>query len=422
MIKVLFMTVPRVYFDRSMHDRTTDFGETIQYMINQFDSSKVEVDIMDFSIMGCTYRYVYSQLHNDYDLIVMFTDIPDAFIARKVGLYLKEISPKTKLFIYGDATLVIPQYLKRKPFDAFYLRGDEEAVIVHYLNTLIGSESLKDIKGLCYLDAEGNYVENDGYYRIKADDWAFPTLNKLPIDQYNDFAHSFRGNDYVCAFYVSKGCRRGCKYCLCYKREGKDERWRDVNSCVDFIEQNAKQFRRFKLHAANLAGNRQWLIDFSHEMIRRGLNKVVKWKGTICLSDMDYELAKICSEGGAYSFGFGVESFFKDSNKGVKFSVKEFEDKLSMLNKIPIRWKGYVMFNMPNQTIEDLNFTTSILKKNNVVVRASAYTPFYLLEDKDNSELDAMNLELWNKKEFLPWQKNEDSDQIWKAYVSELRI
>lgn len=420
--KILFMTLPRVYFDRSMHDRTTDFGETIQYVMNKFRDSNVSVDVYDFSITGRTLRYIYSKLKNNYDMVVMFTDVPDASIARKIGFYLKEISPLTKLIIYGDATIVIPQFFKRKPFDAFYMRGDQEVVIEKYIQCVIGQEKWENLKGICFADDKGHYIEKDGYYRADVNEWAFPALSCLPIDVYKKFANTYRGNEYICAFYVSKGCNKGCKYCLCSKREGVDERWRDVKSCVDFIQYNLDQFQMYKLHAANLAGNKDWLIEFCHQMIKRGLNKKVKWKGTICLLDMDYELAKLCNEAGAYSFGFGVESFFKADGKGVKFSVAEFERRLRDLKNVPVRWKGYVMYNMPNQNVEDVEYTVDVLRRSNVVVRAASYTPFYLLSDKNNEKLDTMNLEMWNKKEFLQWRECGSNEVMWKAYIKQLRI
>lgn len=416
--KILFMIIPRIYYDRSMHDKTTDFGEVIQYINNKFEDKNVKVDVKDFSILGCPLRYVYKQFKEKYDLVIMFTDIADAKISKKIGKYLKEISPDTKLMIYGDATLVIPQYFKNGPYDAFYLKGDQEAVIEHYIKCIMGEEKYEDLKGICYRDTNGNYIEKDGYYRISTKEWAFPAIDYLPVEEYKEFTKKYKGNEYTCAFYVSKGCKNNCQYCLCCDREGQDERRRDVNSCVDFIEKNLDKFTKYKLHSADLASDRKWLEDFCHEIIRRKIK--IKWKGTICVQNMDYDLAKLCFEAGAYGFGFGIESFYKSNGKGLKVSVDYFEKHLNELNKIPIRWKAYVMFNMPNQQYEDIMYTLQVLNKMKIVIRTSSYTPFYLLTEKTAAELDSLNLEAWNKKEFLEWSDEGYDTNIWKEYVKRM--
>lgn len=417
--KILFMIVPRICYDKSMHDKTTDFGEVIQYIIDKFEDKGIDVTVKDFSVIASPLRHVYKQFKENYDLAVMFTDVADARISKKVGKYLKEISPNTKLMIYGDATLVIPQYFKCLPYDAFYLKGDQEAAIEHYIRCIRGEEKYEDLKGICYRDENGKYIEKNDYYRISVDEWAYLALDYLPIDEYQNFARKYKGNEYTCAFYVSKGCKNNCKYCLCSKREGIDERRRDVISCVDFIEQHQNKFKKYKLHSADLTSDRKWLEDFCNEIIRRKIN--IKWKATICIRNMDYDLAKLCYEAGAYGFGFGVETFYKNNGKGAKVSVDNFEKQFEELNKIPIRWKAYIMFNMPNQKYEDVMYTISILNKLNIVIRASSYTPFYLLTEKTIDELDNLNIEEWNKKEFLDWNNDYD-ENMWKEYVKRMSI
>lgn len=412
--RVLFMTLPRVIYDRSMHDRTTDFGEVAQYVVEKCEEFNVSVDIEDFAISTATLRYIYSYFNKKYDLVIIYTDVADVKLCYKIGLNLKTISPISKLFVYGDATLAIPQFFKGAPFDAFYLRGDQEEVVVSYIKYLLHITTLNELVGVCLCNDENKYIEREGEIRINQNDWAYPPLDKLPIDSYKIFSTKFRNSNYVCAFTVSKGCSKKCKYCLCSLREGDIERYRDVDDCISFICNNQNKFNKFKLHSPDIFSNKEWLNEFCYKLKKQQVK--INWKATACFDNIDYETAKNSFEAGCYGIGFGVETFYKNSNQKFKVQLNKFKIKMNMLKEIPIRWKGYIMFNIPDQTYEDIQFTVDVLNEYNIVIRPAVYTPFYILKNLSRMDIMKMNIENWNKKEFYDYDFDKLDKRIWDMY------
>ncbi|KGE19752.1 B12-binding domain-containing radical SAM protein [Paenibacillus wynnii] len=396
---ILFMTLPRVVYDRNLHDRCTDFGETAQYIMKAYQHhADVEVTIMDSSIPGSTMRSLYRKFTEGYDVIVLYTDITDAAMARKMCEVISYISPNTKTLIYGDSTLAIPQYFKRVPFHAAHLCGDQEAAIHSYIEFVrTGEEGV--LKGVSVVHANGESKDYPTDIRIDPSEWVLPPIDKLPIEEYQKFSREFKDSTYACSVYVSKGCAQRCAYCLCGPREGYVDRRRSVKDTVEFLEAYQHRFDRFKLHSADLFADKTWVREFCHEMLRR--NVKVKWKSTVCLNSLEPELLELCAEAGCYGLGFGIETFYQDRQRGFKVAVNEFENIMSKIKHIPIRYKGFVMLGLKDQQLIDVEYTLELLKKYNVKVRPSTFTPFYRLRDLPVEELERINLEDWNKKEFF---------------------
>lgn len=406
--KVLFLSLPRVVYDRNLHDRCTDFGETANFIIKQFsDNDNVKVDIFDASIPCSTLRTIYRYFANGYDLIVFYTDITDAPLAKKLCKVLQYISPSTHTFIYGDSTLTVPNYFYREPFEAMHICGDQEAAIFTFIQYLRTNDK-SVLKGVALL-SNGTVEKYDYDIRIPSSQWALPPIELLPIEEYKKFAKIYKNSEYACSVYVSKGCPNRCKYCLCGAREGYEERRRDIDSLLDFIERNKDDFDLFKMHSADFLYDKQWVENFCHEIIKRKLK--FKWKTTVCFSSMDMDIMKLINEAGCFQVGFGVETFYKDRINGMKISKDEFISKMEKLTQLPMRYKGFVMLGTDNQTLDDINYTIDILKGWNIKVRPATYTPFYLLKDLSAEELDAVNLEAWNKKECFEFTNCDISEK-----------
>ncbi|MDF2880068.1 MAG: hypothetical protein K0R54_625 [Clostridiaceae bacterium] len=395
--KILFLSIPRVVYDRNLHDRCTDFGETAQYIINKFENKNVTVDIYDMSIPCATIRSIYRLFAKKYDLVVFYTDITESHMVKKLCKILKILSPESRNFIYGDSTLTIPQFFERSPFDAFHIDGDQEASISSYVEYML-SGNRECLRGVCICECETIIKYSNGL-RLLTEEWALPPIDKLPIEEYKKFAKEFKNSIYACSIYISKGCSKRCKYCLCLKREGVVDRRRSINQVIDFLEANKNNFKLFKLHSADFLADRQWVIEFCEEMIRRKIN--VKWKGTACFSSMDEEIIKLCYDAGCVGIGFGVETFYKNKDMGMKLKVSEFERNMKLFSKYPIKYKGFIMLGTENQMIDDVKYTIDILNKYNVIIRPATYTPFHLLSSYSVEELDNLDLEDWNKKECI---------------------
>src|SRR5260221_684138 len=104
--RVLMTAVPRIKYDLTMHYRYADFGEVIGYIKTLPD---VTVSVLDGAVMNHLIRDYISEFLTNYDLVVFFAETAEAPMTREIARICKEINPNTKIAVYGDATLYIPQ-------------------------------------------------------------------------------------------------------------------------------------------------------------------------------------------------------------------------------------------------------------------------------------------------------------------------
>lgn len=417
MKKILFLSIPKVVYDRCLHDRCTDFGETANYLITKLNNKNITVDIFDGSVSGATNKVIYNLFKKKYDLIIFFTDVSEAHLVKKYCKILKYLSPTTKNYIYGDATLTMPIYFEREPFDAFHNNGDQEYSIYSYVDYLLTGDK-KVLSGLTIINGD-NIEIYENVKRLDSKEWAYPPLELLPINDYKLFSKRNKSIPYACSVYTSKGCPKQCEYCLCVPREGYVDRRRPIKELVDFLEKNQNDFEMFKMHSADFLLDKKWVKDFCEEIINRKVK--IKWKITTCFSSIDEEIIDLIYKAGCVGIGFGIETFYKRKDLGFKLAKSNFERTMNMLSKYPIKYKGYVMIGVEGQSIEDVECTIEILKKHNVKVRPSTYTPFHLLKNYSCEELDSLDLENWNKKEFLEVaNKSISSEDVYKILLENM--
>lgn len=414
--RILFLSLPRVVYDRNLHDRCTDFGETAAYIIDRYrENPGVSVEIADASVPCATLRMLYRYFAGKYNVIVFFTDITDAPLVLKLCKALRYISPETRHIIYGDSTLTIPQFFFRRPFDAVHINGDQEAAIYSFIEYVRSGDKTR-LKSVALISGEQAEMHDEDV-RIPPEEWALPPVDLLPIDEYKKFAALYKKSSYACSIYVSKGCSNKCNYCLCWRREGCADRRRSPEVVADFIEKYADRFELFKLHSADFMSDKEWVEEFCKTVISRKIK--FNWKTTVCFKSMDTDLVGLCAEAGCVGLGFGIETFYRDRENGMKISVPLFKDVMSKLSKYNIKYKGFIMIGINDQTLSDVHYTIDILQSCNIKVRPSTYTPYYMLMDKSAEELDAIGLERWDKKEAFRLTNDQiDEKEVYEILAS----
>ncbi|MCB0107814.1 MAG: radical SAM protein, partial [Caldilineaceae bacterium] len=271
------------------------------------------------------------------------------------GVFLaKALGAKTLAF----GTHVTPMTVETmRPFPAldFVLRGEPEMTLRELLDRLegktpsrpniikmlaetsqlqtrrIGAEMVSDqyavattaspcaaILGLAWRNAEGEIV-------INPDRPFIPDLNDLPIPKHEllplDKQRMPMMKGPFTFIVTSRGCPAGCKYCIKHVSYQNSVRVRSAENMCDEIQYLAALgITNIHMYADLFTVNREHVVSFCEEILRRGIN--IQWTCNSRVDYVDEEMLGLMGKAGCWFISWGIESaneqILKRARKGYK--------------------------------------------------------------------------------------------------------
>jgi len=387
--KILFVWPPELPYDLTLHHHFTYFGETAAYF-KQFNNYKV--DIFDGGVLAYLKKQYVQLLLNNYDFVVILSYVQNVPSAVEAAKLCRSISPKTKILAYGPSCYYVPHIFEQEPFDGYVTEGDFEPAIDSFIKYHCGLIGKDELAGVC--------IDN-GKFRapgkwLDPDKWAFPPLDDLPLDYYNNIVAQKgtikKFGDRQISVTITRGCPFHCPFCFASPTFGLKERRRPVKPLIEFIKANLDKFDNLPVFASNFTLNKPWVIKFCNSLIKENIN--IDWRCTTRAELIDEELVEIMARSGCKSVGMGVETFQKNLQE--KINKKQDKDKVLekfvLLKKYGIIAKGYIMLGLPGQTREDVYETINSILEVGGELRPSSYSPYQELTRKSTlKEISELN-------------------------------
>ena len=104
---------------------------TAAYLRKQFPT--MQIDCQDAGALNSAWKEICDLIINEYDLIALFNDYDMVDTHGRFMMYVKKLSPKTKVIAFGRLSKQIPAYFFSFGMDAVHHSGDYEAGIYNYL-------------------------------------------------------------------------------------------------------------------------------------------------------------------------------------------------------------------------------------------------------------------------------------------------
>ncbi len=377
-----------------------------------------DVDIFDGAILNYHLDDYVSIIKSKYDLLLIYTDPHTSQEVKEIAEFCKYLSPNTKILVYGRATIFIPQYFERFPFDAVHIRGDREAVIKNYALFISGNLDFSDLSGLSIM-CNGKFNRLNKGSLIDSKKWYYPTIDKLPIAEYKKH-YKRKGRTFEYAISVSKGCKRHCKHCETWLDQGSIDRRRDPNDVLNWIETISDPDPWIvQLWSSNFFQSKEWVHDFCMQYKQNQCT--FNWRAVGSFIDLDESLCSEISESGCIEIAFGVESLYANSNRLLKGNEKQLLESISLCKAHNINFKCLLMVGIPNQTLADLKYTIETLSDLKLPMRFSAYTPMNELRKTPIKKLDNMDLSKYDRRTYFGENQSIDKctivQAITKSYI-----
>ena len=229
---------------------------------------------------------------------------------------------------------------------------------------------------------------------------------------------------------TSRGCPYRCVYCSkvsgnLYRHHSIDRIIKEMNILID--KYNAKEII-FRDDTFTI--DKKHIEDLCQEIIKRGLNKKIKWTCMTRVPLVTEDLLKLMKKAGCWSRHYGVESGSQRLLDLIQkdITIKQVKDAFKWTRKAGIEIKAFFMLGLPTETKEESLQTIKFTKDSKPdwiqVTITVPYPGTKLYEEAKSKNL--LKLNSWEdldgtkgpiiESEFL--NKNQMSGIIRKAYLS----
>jgi len=389
-------------------------GETID-VIERHDWM---CDVLDFDVDGVSLTKIIEILSGYPDLMLLWAEVHHAQLAKQVALLCREVSPDTRIFVFGRGSTFIPRFYSAHPFDYAHVSGDREAAISSVLTHLDGQR--QRLAGVRASEVHDPALSGPGEW-MEAAKWPYPRLSRLPLEKYSAFTELVHGTNYSkrIAVTVSKGCSWGCAYCGATEQEGASDRRRDVSSILDWIQSTELSCCESLVHlyASDLFADPIWIGQFCDMYRDREMS--FGWRGVTTTKTLqDEQLILKAGHSGCKELAIGIEHISRQRNVSVKSSTDEIRSAVVACARAGISLKGLVMLGYPGQTEDDVLYIEELAAGWGMTIRYTGYTPLHRLRSKSNADLSLVELNRFDRRTYFDSEKSSMRSSFFYEKIS----
>lgn len=332
----------------------------------------------------------------------------------KIISYTKEYVPLDKILndINGADIIGISVYTKpmikqaceitrniRKHFDGFLLWGgvhsslfpeqsirdmkldaviinEGEQTLLELVNAIENKEPLTKVKGL-YLN-QNNKIIFTGFREPIYDMKIIPPYDWDSINIEDYITKNMINGRRTIVLVESRGCPFNCAFCYANKVFGRRWRGREPDEIISELKMLNRRYNisHFDFYDDLFFGGiKHKMIYFCDKLSKLNFT----WNCNFRVNLADKETIKSMKKGGCKSIYFGVESgsprILKKINKQV--SIQQIVNAFNICNKVGIFTTAGFIAGFPEETIEDLKLTMSLMKKIKPThTRIAKYVPY----------------------------------------------
>lgn len=394
-VKIVWVSPFGVVYDATPHYYQAMFSAAAQYIRDQLPGTEVAIEATGFH--GATERTVIRHFIEPQppEYLVMWCRVWEAGFGLELARTIRQISPRTKIVVWGDACNYIPHYFQRSEFDWIVTSGDPELVILEAL------QNGRPDNGMLVRDGES--WRDTGPGRVLApEQWPYPAPDAIdPVAYRMSRVQRGLATDDL-SFMVSRGCPVNCaKWCPTPRKEGLLDRRRPARDTVEYMARGLGPWDKFQMHSPLFAYDREWVDEFVR--LKRDQCPDLPFKVVDLMNPYaDERLVAELSGVGLKNVGFGIETLTADPRRNLmpKVDPAKLAAVARNFQKYKVSPKAYVQVGLPGQTREDLLHTLDVLTDLGIKPRFTGSTPFWKLARMSQEELDRIDLSQWDRKSY----------------------
>lgn len=278
----------------------------------------------------------------------------------------------------AHATVKPEEMLATTSFDIIVI-GEGEVTFTELVDKYIAngktlSGFLSSVDGIAFRHNGGITVNSPRKLIPDLDDIPHPDRDLLNNEYYSKRYYIMRGmNTYgVTTIAGSRGCPFRCIFCCVNFATESKLRFHSAEYVTDEIEDVISKYKANWLFFTDdtFLVNKKKTEELCEAIIKRGLNKKVKWEVQIrsnLVSWEDLSLLKLMKEAGCEQVDYGFESGNQrvlTLIKGRGITVEDNQRAIDITNEARIKVLGTFIFGTPTETYEEMLDTKAFILKN----------------------------------------------------------
>lgn len=293
--------------------------------------------------------------------------------SHEVCRLVKEINSKITTVVGGNHHTCFPkETLEDKNID-FVCIGEGEQLFLNLVRWKDNKFSFNELKSIAYREGDKIIIKNERYRENNLDNIPFPANELLDLDKYLEIwkaegYHYYEGKKFTSSTFA-RGCVNLCRHCG-HNIIFPGYRYRSGKNIADEFEHVYNKFgvEEIQAHEYNSCVVKKQIEDLCHELIKRKLNKVMRWGWPIgiWLKPLTYDFLALMREAGMFYVDLAIEaSSQKLLNKtmpGKDVDLTHTQNVIRWANELDYYINCFFMIGFPNQTRQEVENTIEFAK------------------------------------------------------------
>lgn len=318
--------------------------------------------IYDCPAMGITLpELVNTLIKIAPEFVLLAISTPSFRFDMEVAAAIRKTLPNSLIGLFGvHATVLDQEILKANPFVDLILRGEPEGSFQNILQAHIEGRGLETIEGLTFRSNEHPIRNTDRPFIEYLDSLPLPAWDLVDLDNY---LLPFRGERFLCLT-PSRGCPYRCSFCTGHKYYGRKLRLRSVESVIEEINHNRRQFGvdDFFIWTETFTLNRNFVLEICLAMQRD--TPGIRWTCNSRTDTVDSELLEQMRKAGCWMISFGIESadqvVLEKANK--KLDINKVREPIQAARNAGLVTLGHFIFGLPGDTCKTIKKTAELAR------------------------------------------------------------
>ncbi|KPK97369.1 MAG: hypothetical protein AMJ95_09455 [Omnitrophica WOR_2 bacterium SM23_72] len=322
------------------------------------EKNNIPTDVADFTIENRLKKEI-----KNYDVVGLSLNMANIATSLEMIRHIKRQNPKAKVIVGGPSCISNPLYFTDNEFIDAVCTGEGEEAFLDYIMQDSFMDG-KEVKGL-YTRKNKNFVYGgERQHKNNLDEYPFPALDKVKIHKYNT---PIRKRFPVSCVMTSRGCPFHCIFC--FHSMGYDWRARSSENVVDEIEWHVKELgvKEICIQDDNFSLDINRAEQIFNLIMKRNIKVKLQFPNGLRVEFIEFDLLNKMFQTGVWLIGIAPETGSPELMKTIKkgMDLEKVAQVVRWCQKIGINTYANFMVGFPTETMQDLQKTSSFIKKLN---------------------------------------------------------
>lgn len=285
---------------------------------------------------------------------------------RDMGRAAREEAPGALILAGGRFPTLLPEHVvETNDFLDGAIVGEPEEIMLE----LAGGRAIEEVSSTAFIRDGKAALNPAGSPLMDLDRLPYPAWDLLDMDYYR--ARTPRVIPCMilstATVKASRGCANNCTFCNEGRLHARPVRYHSGPYVAGMFEKLVGDYGVEGVYFCDemLLADRNRAAAICEELIRTGMARRVKWSAQVRTDAVEPEILKLMRRAGCVQLEFGIESGSQRVLDGIckGTTVEGNAEALAMTRRAGVRTLTYVMFAMPDETLEDLRMTEAFLRR-----------------------------------------------------------